>query len=127
MSESARVRAARAAALERQRRHGTVLRPLGIVLMALVIVPSLSAAPGPGLAGESLAVTVSLAVFAGATALIFLPREWSEPQLVAILLVVTAAGTAITALQADGAGELTVGLVTWTAAARLALRPAVAL
>src|SRR5689334_1805468 len=105
MSESARARAARAAALERQRRHAPVPEPLGIVLMALVIGRALCAAPGPGLAGRSLAVTASLVVFAAATACIFLRREWSDPELVAILLVVTAAGTALTALQADGAGE----------------------
>jgi signal transduction histidine kinase len=127
MSESERVRAARAAALERQRRNIAVLRPIGLAMMALIIVPALGAAPGPGLSGRGLAVSVALAAFTLAMLAVVSRRDTSDRARIALLLVITAAGTALTALQTNGAGELTVGLVTWTAAARLPLRTGVAL
>jgi signal transduction histidine kinase len=74
-----------------------------------------------------LAVTIALVVFVLATASVMANREWSQAARIAQLLAITAAGTALAALQADGAGQLTVGLVTWTAAARLPVRTGVAL
>ena len=66
--DSARVSAARARARERLDRQRQLLRPLGWVLIAIVVTAGINNSPAPGLTGAGLGVSLALAVYAVAAA-----------------------------------------------------------
>src|SRR5579863_10555900 len=63
---SARVSAARSRARERVDRQRQLLRPLGWVLIAVIITAGLNSRPAPGLSGARLGVSLALAGYAAA-------------------------------------------------------------
>ena len=114
----------------RRARERRALRGLGVVLLALVLVPALQADPPPGVSGGGLAVTLSLVALVASFTAIVVRAMHGEPGLpgtIALLVVLAASGTVLTGVQASGSGELTLTLVAWIAGARLPLRIAVAL
>ncbi|MBV9413808.1 MAG: hypothetical protein JO363_02425, partial [Solirubrobacterales bacterium] len=64
--DSERVAEARARAQERLHEQRRSLRPLGWVLIFVVVLGSANSHPVPALHGKGLAVTLTLCVFAGA-------------------------------------------------------------
>jgi len=119
-----------AAALERsharQTRERRALRALGLPLLLVVVLPSVSSHP-------DAAVAVALAALIGAFSFIIaraagLDRGERElaPTVIA-LLVMTAASVVLITRQPNGTGELGVSLVAWVAGSRLSLRLGIAL
>jgi signal transduction histidine kinase len=120
----ARVRAARR--VERQR---DLLRPLGGVVLLIVITGALNASPRPGLRGIGLGVTLALGAFAGSTALAIGGRFTGRGGGIqaAVIAFMGAAAVALAALQPQGTAQFAGGAAVWMAVARLPIRPGVAL
>ena len=68
-SQSAREAEARARADQRLRRQRDTLRPLGLVVIAAVVIGAINGHPAPGGHGEGLGVAAALVVFAVSLAL----------------------------------------------------------
>lgn len=133
MEPSARVAAVRALAEARRSRERRALRLLGIPLLAVVVIPSLSAHPAASLHGRGLVVAAALVVLVGSFALAVaraprLDRGGAALAPTVLALVTMAgAGVALTARQPSGTGQLALALVAWVAGARLPVRGGVAL
>ena len=128
-SASERVGEARARARERLHRQRRSLRPLGWVVIFVVVLGSVNSHPVPGLHGKGLAVTLALCVFA-ATLLITIRDSFPERSLwlqVAVIAAMGAAGAAIGGLQLKGATGVAAGAAVFFALARLPFKPGVAL
>src|SRR5690349_2733626 len=124
---SARVTAARARARERVDRQQQLLRPLGWVLIAIVVTVGLNSSPAPGLAGARLGVSVALVVYAVAVATT-VARAWvrrGHAIHLALIGVIGGCGVALAALQPHGPAEIAASVAVWIAAVRLSLRPAI--
>lgn len=93
-------------------------------MMLVVLAGSLGADPAPGLQGKSFGVTVALAVFVAALAVVIRDRfiGFGIAAQVSIITAIGAAGVALAALQPKGATELAGGAAVWMAVARLPLR-----
>jgi len=131
MPESMRVPEAQARADRRLRRQRDLLRPLGVAVIAAVVVSAVNGHPGAGVHGRPLAVTVALAVFSASVLLAIrdpFVRQRVAAQAVTIAAM-GAAGVALVALQPRNATELAGGAAVWMAVARLPLPfgPALAL
>jgi len=127
--ESVRVDAARSRAALRLGRQRRSLRPLGVALIAVVVVSAANGHPGPGMHGKPLGVTLALCAFAGATLLLIrdhLDERGSAIQ-AAVIAAMGGAGVALAALQPRGATELAGSAAIWMAVTRLPLMLAVAL
>jgi signal transduction histidine kinase len=127
---SARVAAARARARERGDAQRQVLRPLGVVFVAVVVTTSAQAHPAPGLRGAGLGVAVTLAVYAAAV-LTAVSVGWARrgpAAQVALSLLIGACGVALAVWQPHGPVEIAPSMGVWIAAVRLpaALAAAVA-
>jgi signal transduction histidine kinase len=125
---SARVTAARARARERVDRQQQLLRPLGWVLIAIVVTVGLNSSPAPGLTGARLGVSLALVVYAAAMAMtVAVPwaRRGHTTPLVVIGLI-GGCGVALAALQPHGPAEVAASVGVWIAAVRLPLLPGVA-
>src|SRR5712692_4415241 len=117
---SARVSAARARAGERLDRQRQLLRPLGWVLIAIVVTVSLNTSRGPGLTGARLGVSLALVVYAAAvtaTVAVAWARRGYAVQL-ALIGLIGACGVA--------PAEVAASVAVWIAAVRLPLLPGVA-
>jgi signal transduction histidine kinase len=124
---SARVTAARARARERLDRQRQLLRPLGWVLIAIVVTAGINSSPAPGLTGAGLGVSLALAVYAiavAATVAVAWARRGYAVQL-ALIGLVGGCGVALAALQPHGPAELAASVGVWIAAVRLPLLPGV--
>src|SRR5690348_12475519 len=124
---SARVNAARSRARERVDRQRQLLRPLGLALIAIVVTASLNSHPAPGLSGARLGVSLALAGFAAAVA-VMAAAIWARrgyPYQVVLIGVMGACGVALAALQPHGPAEIAASVAVWIAAVRLSLRPAI--
>ena len=114
---------AQARAEERLRRQRQMLRPLGLVVIAAVVVGAFNGQPAPGVQGERLAVSTAVAAFATALAWAvrgsFLTRSTTTQTLV--IATIGAAAIALLGLQPAGATELAGGAAVWFAVARLPL------
>ena len=122
---SARVSAARARARERVDRQRQLLRPLGWVLIAIVVTTGLNSRPGPGLTGARLGISVALVVYTAAvaaTVVIDWDRLGTTIQL-ALIGLIGGCGVALAALQPHGPAEVAASLGVWIAAVRLPLVP----
>src|SRR5690242_20393800 len=122
---SARVTAARARARERVDRQQQLLRPLGWVLIAIVVTVGLNSSPAPGLAGARLGVSVALVVYAVAVATT-VARAWvrrGHAIHLALIGVIGGCGVALAALQPHGPAEVAASVAVWIAAVRLPLLP----
>ena len=119
--ESARVADAQSRADSRLRRQRGTLRPLGLVLIAAVVVAAINGHPAPETHGTGLGVAVAIAVFALALGFAIrdsFPRRSAAVQ-AAVIAAMGAAGVALVALQPRGATELAGGAAIWMAVARL--------
>jgi signal transduction histidine kinase len=125
---SARVAAARSRADERQDRQRQMLRPLGWVLIAVVVAGSLQGHPGAGLQGIRLGISLALAGYAVAVAAAIAPT-WARRGLAfqaTMIGLIGGCGVALAALQPHGPGQLAASMGVWIAAVRLATPLAVA-
>jgi signal transduction histidine kinase len=125
---SARVTAARARARERQDRQRQLLRPLGWVLIAIVVTVGLNSRPAPGLTGARLGVSVALVVYAVAVATT-VAGAWvrrGHAIHLALIGVIGGCGVALAALQPHGPAEVAASVAVWIAAVRLPLLPGLA-
>ena len=125
--DSARVSAARARARERLDRQRQLLRPLGWVLIAIVVTAGINNSPAPGLTGAGLGVSLALAVYAvavAATVAVGWSRRGYTVQL-ALIGLIGGCGVALAALQPHGPAELAASVAVWIAAVRLPLLPGV--
>ena len=120
---------AHARAAERQERRRAWLRPLALALIAIVVVGTIDAHPGPGLHGRGAGIAFALAIYVAALGFAVSGR-WDRvgmrPQALTIV-VVGGAGVALAALQPRGATELAGSAAVWMALARLPLSAGVAL
>jgi signal transduction histidine kinase len=119
--ESAREEEAHARAEERLRRQRDVLRPIGLVVIAAVVIGAVNGHPAPDSLGEGLGVAAALVVFSAALASAvrgsFLQR--SVVVQAGVIGGMGAAGVALVALQPRGATALAGGAAVWMAVARL--------
>src|SRR3954451_17563456 len=134
MPTSARVAAARDVARVRQTRERRALRLLGLPLLAVVVVPSLTAQPAVAAHGRGLIGATALVCLVGAFAFVLVqaPRldrleRRSSVSTVLSLVAMAAAGVTLSARQASGTGQLALALVAWLAGSRLSLRAGAAL
>jgi len=122
---SARVTAARARARGRVDRQRQLLRPLGWVLIAIVVTAGLNSRPAPGLTGARLGISILMAVYTAAvaaTVVIDWDRRGHAIQL-ALIGLIGGCGVALAALQPHGPAEVAASVGVWIAAVRLPLVP----
>jgi len=128
-SESARVAGARTRAALRLRSQRDTLRPLGLAVIAVVVVGTFNGDPQPALQGSGLGVALALVVFAASVAATI--RNWFIERglgfQAAVIAAMGAAGVALAALQPHGPAGLAVGAAVWMAIARLPLTLAIML
>jgi signal transduction histidine kinase len=128
-SESARVAGAQTRAALRLRGQRDTLRPLGLAVIAVVVLGTFNGDPQPALQGSGLWVAVALVVFVASLAVAI--RNWFIERglgfQAAVIAAMGAAGVALAALQPDGAAGLAVGAAVWMAVARLPLALAITL
>lgn len=121
--ESAREQAARTRAEQRLRRQRATLRPLGLVVIAAVVIGAINGHPAPASHGQGLAVAATLVIFAVSLAFAvrgsFIERRLATQT--AVIAAIGAAGVALVASQPRGATELAAGAAVWMAIARLPL------
>ena len=124
---SARVSAARSRARERVDRQRQLLRPVGWVLIAIVVTAGLNSHPAPGLSGVRLGVSLALAGYAVAVAATVAVAWARRGYLFQVLLIglIGGCGVALAALQPHGPAEIAASVGVWIAAVRLPLRPAI--
>jgi signal transduction histidine kinase len=126
--ESARVSVARTRAGERQDRQRQLLRPLGWVLIAIVVTVGLNSRPAPGLTGARLGVSIALVVYAAAVATTVV-GAWvcrGHATHLALIGLIGGCGVALAALQPHGPAEVAASVGVWIAAVRLPLVPGLA-
>jgi signal transduction histidine kinase len=128
-TESAREAEARERADRRLRRQRDTLRPLGLVVIAAVVIGAVNGNPAPGRHGEALGVAAALVVFAASLAFAVRRGFVERPVGVqaAVIAAVGAAGVVLVALQPRGATELAGGIAVWMAVTRLPSRLGVTL
>jgi signal transduction histidine kinase len=128
-SESARVAGARTRAALRLRGQRDTLRPLGLAVLAVVVVGTFNSDPQPAWQGSGFGVTLALIVFAALLAASI--RNWFIERglgfQAAVIAAMGVAGVALAALQPHGAAGLAVGAAVWMAVARLSLAFAIVL
>ena len=128
-SESARVAEAQTRAALRLRGQRDTLRPLGMAMIAVVVLGTFNGDPQPALQGSGLGVGVALVVFVASLAATI--RNWFIERGIGfqatVIAAMGAAGVALAALQPDGAAGLAVGAAVWMAVARLPLALAIVL
>ena len=121
---SPREQAARAQAIQRLRRQRDTLRPLGLVVIAAVVIGAINGHPAPAGHGRGLGVVVALVLFAASLAFAvrgsFIERRLAIRA--ALIAAIGAAGVALVALQPRGPAELAAGAAVWMAITRLPLR-----
>jgi signal transduction histidine kinase len=110
--------------VDRQRQ---LLRPLGWVLIAIVVTAGLNSHPAPGLSGARLGVSLALAGYAVAVAATVAVAWARRGHLFQVLLIglIGGCGVALAALQPQGPAEIAASVGVWIAAVRLPLRPAI--
>ncbi len=127
--ESARVAGAQTRAGLRLGGQRDTLRPLGLAVIAVVVVGTFNADPQPAWQGSGLWVALALIVFAASLAAAI--SSWFIERSIglqaAVIAAMGAAGVALAALQPRGAPGLAVGAAVWMAVARLPLALAIML
>jgi signal transduction histidine kinase len=120
---SAREAKAQAQSRERLHEQRAAFRPVGIVIIVAVVISASSQTPGLGLHGRSLWVTLTVVAFGLALAWVIRAQgERSVASQAAAILLIGAAGVALSALQPHGATELAGAAAVFLAASRLPLR-----
>ena len=118
---SVREAEAHARAEHRHRRQRDTLRPLGLLVVAAVVIGAINERPSVAWHGEGLGVVVAVAVF---TASLVLAVRWpfvtlSVPLQTAVIAAMGGAGIALSSLQPHGAADLAGAVAVWMAVARL--------
>lgn len=128
-SESHRLADARIRAARRVERQRDLMRPLGGVVILIVVTGALNATPHPGPRGAALAVTLSLCAFVASTALAIGGQFTARGDGLqgAVIVVMGAAAVALAGLQSQGTAQFAGGAAVWMAVVRLPLGPGVAL
>ena len=128
-NESARVAGAQTRAALRLRGQRHTLRPLGVAVIAVVVIGTFNGDPQPALQSSGLGVALALVVFAAllgaAISSWFIERSLGLQA--AAIAAMGAAGVVLATLQPDGAAGLAVGTAVWMAVARLPLALAIML
>ena len=128
-NESLRVAGAQDRAALRLRGQRDTLRPLGLAVIAVVVVGTFSGNPQPAWQGSGLGVTLALIVFAASLAAAI--SSWFNERSIglqaAVISAMGGAGVALAALQPRGAAGLAVAAAVWMAVARLPLAVAIML
>jgi signal transduction histidine kinase len=128
-SESARVAGAQTRAALRLRGQRDTLRPLGLAVIAVVVVGTVNGDPQPAAQGSGLGATLALVVYAASLATVigswFVERGLGFQA--AMIAAMGAAGVALAALQPHGPAGLAVGAAVWMAVARLPMAFAIVL
>ena len=121
---SDRVKAVQAEALRRFRREGQQLTPFRLLVVAIVVVVTVTSTPAVGLTGRHLALAICLVVYA--IEMLGWPLLRSDRVAVRVgeLLLLGASSVAIAVLQPNGVSELPGSAVVFTAG--VALSPAFA-
>jgi len=124
---SARVSAARSRARERVDRQRQLLRPLGWVLIAIVVTAGLNSHPAPGLSGARLGISLALIGYAAAVAATVAVAWARRGYLFQVVLIglIGGCGVVLAALQPRGPAEIAASVAVWITAVRLPLRPTV--
>jgi signal transduction histidine kinase len=124
---SARMSAAHSRARERVDRQRQLLRPLGWVLIAIVVTAGLNSHPAPGLSGARLGVSLALAGYTAAVAATVAGAWTRRGSLFHAVLIglIGGCGVALAALQPHGPAEIAASVGVWIAAVRLPARAAV--
>jgi len=127
--DSTREAEARAQSEQRLRRQRASLRPLGVVVIAAVVVGAVSGHPSLATHGEGLGVVMALVAFTASLAFAIRGGFIDRGILIQILVIaaIGAAGLTLLALQPRGSAELAAGAAVWMAVARLPLQFGVAL
>ena len=122
---SDRVKAVQAEALRRFRREGQQLTPFRLLVVAIVVVATLTSKPAVGLSGRHLALAVCLLIYA--VEMLGWPLLRSDRVAVRVgeLSLLGASSVAIAVLQPNGVSELPGSAVVFTAG--VALSPAFAI
>ncbi len=103
------------------------MRPLAVILVAVVVTGAFQTQPGPGLEGRYLAISLALIVFGvGTLAAIRLPGA-SPGVLLPVFVAVVSGAATLVGLQTNGPGFLGVFPAVSAAALRLPVRLAVAI
>jgi signal transduction histidine kinase len=125
---SVREAEANATAAARRERRRSLLRPLGAVLVVLVVIPTLSGTPAPSLHGTGAWVTVALVAFCAGTLMAMRGDPASRSVATeSIFVVLAGAGAvALAGLQPHGSTELAAGAAVFTAVVRLPRRSGLA-
>ena len=103
------------------------LRSFGVAAFATIVVTIFATDPTPGLSGDGLWVTLSLAGMAAGVALSVPWRTMPDSRRLAGLALVAVSGIVLTAVQPKGAGSAAVYIVVIIAAMRLPFWPAAAI
>ena len=121
--ETAREAAARIQAEHRLRRQRELLRPLGALVIAAVVIGAINGKPALGSHGEGLGLAIAVSAFALALALATRSAfvTWPVAAQTAVIAVMGGAGIALVALQPHGATELAAAAAVWLAVIRLPL------
>jgi signal transduction histidine kinase len=124
--ESASVAEVQRRASERHERQAAAIRPIGLALLVVFLVPAVQASPGPSVTGRGMVVAVALAGFAAAVLSLLVARRPGNTrggvvQTVGVLGVAGACLVLAASLQHDPPTQLGLALLVYTAGARLAL------
>jgi signal transduction histidine kinase len=119
--ESPRVADARSRAAQRLARQRGTMRPLGEVVIVVVVASTVASHPAPGVHGDGAGVLAALCVFVATLAFAITDRFTllGLGTQAAVIAAMGAAGVALEALQPRGATELAAGAAVWMAVARL--------
>jgi signal transduction histidine kinase len=98
-----------------------MLRPLGLVFLAAVVISAINGHPPPAAHGKGLGIAAALVTFAAALVLVLRDGFVSRGLAVqaSVIAAMGASGVALVALQPHGATELAAGAAVWMAVARL--------
>lgn len=111
----------------RQRAMERLLRPLGLVVIALVVVTGAQAHPRPGLHGEHLGILLALAAFTVGVLGVMNTRRQAALVQLPFFAALVVSSSALVALQPKGPAFLGAFIAVATAALRVRGRPSVAI
>src|SRR4051794_17732294 len=126
MATSPRVAAVDEHARARRARERRVIRILALPLFLVVVIPALTTRPRPGLHGAGLGMTIGIATFAAAFAMVQVQIRRADTSLewplTLALGVMAVGGVVLIVAQPSGTAAFVLGLLAYVAGARLSSR-----